>query len=201
MLKHFIWDFDGTLFDTYPVLVDVFIELLEREGRLVERERVAELMAISTKTTYEAFCVSDEFIATYKQQKTTIEFDRSRPFMGIQKLLETLSERGATHHIVTHRGQSIYALLNKHQLTHHFQDILTVEQGFARKPDPEAVQYLIEQHQLQLSETIMIGDRELDVLAGHHAGIATCLISDQPSETVATYTVPSPDRLNELFLT
>ncbi|UKS57558.1 HAD-IA family hydrolase [Exiguobacterium acetylicum] len=201
MLKHFIWDFDGTLFDTYPVLVDVFVELLEREGRLVDRVEVAELMAMSAKTTYEAFGVSDEFITTYKQQKTTIEFDRSHPFPGIQKLLETLSERGATHHIVTHRGQSIHALLTKHQLTHYFQDVLTAEQGFARKPDPEAVQYLIEQHQLQLSETIMIGDRELDVLAGHHAGIATCLISNQPSETVATYTVLSPDRLKELFLT
>lgn len=201
MLKHFIWDFDGTLFDTYPVLVDVFVELLEREERLVDRVQVAELMAISAKTTYEAFGVSDEFITIYKQQKTTIEFDRSHPFSGIQKLLERLSARGATHHIVTHRGQSIHALLKKHGLTHHFQDILTAEQGFARKPNPEAVQYLIEQHQLQLSETIMIGDRELDVLAGYHAGIATCLISDQPSETVATYTVPSPDRLNELFLT
>ncbi|WP_410503198.1 HAD-IA family hydrolase [Exiguobacterium acetylicum] len=201
MLKHFIWDFDGTLFDTYPVLVDVFVELLEREGRTVDRVEVAELMAISAKTTYEAFGVSDEFITTYKQQKTTIEFDRSHPFSGIQKLLETLSERGATHHIVTHRGQSIHALLNKHQLTHHFQDVLTTQDGFARKPNPEAVQYLIEQHQLQLSETIMIGDRELDVLAGHHAGIATCLISNQSSETVATYTVSSPDRLNELFLT
>nr|WP_214723170.1 HAD hydrolase-like protein [Exiguobacterium sp. s143] len=58
MLKHFIWDFDGTLFDTYPVLVDVFVELLEREGRTVEREQVAELMAISAKTPYEAFGVS-----------------------------------------------------------------------------------------------------------------------------------------------
>ncbi|MGI1805637.1 HAD-IA family hydrolase [Exiguobacterium sp. TDN 0502] len=201
MLKHFIWDFDGTLFDTYPVLIDLFVELLEREGRLVERERVARLMAISAQTTYAAFGVTDEFITTYKQQKTTIEFDRSYPFPGIQKLLETLSERGATHHIVTHRGQSIHALLNKHQLTHYFQDVLTAEQGFARKPNPEAVQYLIEQHQLQLSETIMIGDRELDVLAGYHAGIATCLISDQPSETVATYIVPSPDRLHELLLT
>lgn len=57
MLKHFIWDFDGTLFDTYPVLVDVFVELLEREGRTVEREQVAELMAISAKATYEAFGV------------------------------------------------------------------------------------------------------------------------------------------------
>lgn len=47
MLKHFIWDFDGTLFDTYPVLIDVFVDMLESEGQSVDRERVAELMAIS----------------------------------------------------------------------------------------------------------------------------------------------------------
>ena len=88
MLKHFIWDFDGTLFDTYPVLVDVFVELLEREGRTVEREQVAELMAISAKTTYEAFGVSEPFILNYKQQKMIIEQEQSEPFLGIRELLE-----------------------------------------------------------------------------------------------------------------
>lgn len=201
MLKHFIWDFDGTLFDTYPVLVDVFVELLEREGRTVEREQVAELMAISAKTTYEAFGVSEAFILNYKQQKMIIEQEQSEPFLGIRELLEALSTRGATHHIVTHRGTSIHALLAKHGLTHHFQDVLTAPDGFARKPDPEAVTYLIDRHQMARDETIMIGDRELDVLAGHRAGIKTCLISNRPNETVATYTVTSPGRLKELLLT
>lgn len=200
MLKHFIWDFDGTLFDTYPVLVDVFVELLEREGRTVEREQVAELMAISAKTTYEAFGVSEAFIANYKQQKMIIEQEQSEPFLGIRELLEALSTRGATHHIVTHRGTSIHVLLAKHGMTHHFQDILTAPDGFARKPDPEAVAYLIDRHQMARDETIMIGDRELDVLAGHRAGIMTCLISERPSQTVATYTVPSINRLKELLL-
>lgn len=201
MLKHFIWDFDGTLFDTYPVLVDVFVELLEREGRRVEREQVAELMAISAKTTYETFDVSEVFILNYKQQKMIIEQERSEPFPGIRELLEALSTRGATHHIVTHRGTSIHALLAKHGLTHYFQDVLTAPDGFARKPDPEAITYLVNRHQMSPAETIMIGDRELDVLAGHRAGIKTCLISNRPNETVATYTVPSIDRLKELLLT
>ncbi|WP_368914972.1 HAD-IA family hydrolase [Exiguobacterium acetylicum] len=201
MLKHFIWDFDGTLFDTYPVLIDVFVDMLESEGQSVDRERVAELIAISAKTMYEAFAVSEAFITNYKQQKAAIERERSGPFPGIHELLETLSASGATHHIVTHRGTSIHALLAKHELTHHFQDILTAAHGFVRKPDPEAVTYLINRHQMALDETIMIGDRELDVLAGHRAGIATCLINERPNETVATYTVPTPEQLHERLLT
>lgn len=200
LFKHFIWDFDGTLFDTYPVLIDVFVDLLKSEGRTVDREQVAELMAISAKTTYETFAVSETFITNYKQQKTTIERERSGPFPGMHELLETLAARGATHHIVTHRGTSIHALLAKHELTHFFQDILTAEHGFVRKPDPEAVTYLIHRHQMALDETIMIGDRELDVLAGNRAGIATCLMNERPKETVATYTVPTPERLKELLL-
>ncbi|WP_294741553.1 HAD hydrolase-like protein [uncultured Exiguobacterium sp.] len=93
MLKHFIWDFDGTLFDTYPVLIDVFVELLKDEGRKVDRERVAELMAISAKTTYETFDVSEAFILNYKQQKKMIEQEQSEPFPGIYELLESLSAR------------------------------------------------------------------------------------------------------------
>lgn len=130
-----------------------------------------------------------------------IEQEQSEPFLGIRELLEVLSTRGATHHIVTHRGTSIHALLAKHGMAHHFQDVLTAPDGFARKPDPEAVTYLIDRHQMARDETIMIGDRELDLLAGHRAGIKTCLISEHTSQTVATYTITSPGRLKELLLT
>lgn len=32
MFKHVIWDFDGTLFDTYPVMAKIFKDLLEKEN-------------------------------------------------------------------------------------------------------------------------------------------------------------------------
>jgi len=35
LYKHIIWDFDGTLFDTYPVMGSIFKKMLEEE-RIVE---------------------------------------------------------------------------------------------------------------------------------------------------------------------
>ncbi len=29
MFKHYIWDFDGTLYDTYPVILDGFVAALK----------------------------------------------------------------------------------------------------------------------------------------------------------------------------
>jgi phosphoglycolate phosphatase-like HAD superfamily hydrolase len=34
VIKHIIWDFDGTLFDTYSAIVYSFVEVLRREFNL-----------------------------------------------------------------------------------------------------------------------------------------------------------------------
>lgn len=56
----------------------------------------------------------------------------------------------------------------------YFTECITSEYGFKRRPDPEAIIYLIEKHNLNPLETVMIGDRDIDILSGKSAGILTC---------------------------
>ncbi|MDW2886482.1 hypothetical protein [Exiguobacterium artemiae] len=39
MYRHVIWDFDGTLFDTYPVMATVLQEMLRGQGQNVRLSR------------------------------------------------------------------------------------------------------------------------------------------------------------------
>ncbi|WP_153055871.1 HAD-IA family hydrolase, partial [Streptococcus suis] len=54
---------------------------------------------------------------------------------------------------------------------HHFTEILTSDSGFARKPSPEALLFLIEKYGLNKENTYYIGDRLLDVETAINAGI------------------------------
>jgi phosphoglycolate phosphatase-like HAD superfamily hydrolase len=54
---------------------------------------------------------------------------------------------------------------------HHFTEILTSDSGFARKPSPEALLFLIDKYGLEKEHTYYIGDRRLDVETAIHAGI------------------------------
>lgn len=47
-----------------------------------------------------------------------------------------------------------------------------------RKPEPEMIHKLAEKHQVNLKESYMIGDRDVDIFAGKKAGTKTILIGD-----------------------
>jgi D-glycero-D-manno-heptose 1,7-bisphosphate phosphatase len=54
-----------------------------------------------------------------------------------------------------------------------------------RKPEPEMLHQLAKKHQVDLKESYMIGDRDVDIFAGKKAGTKTILIGDQ--EGLADY--------------
>ena len=52
-----------------------------------------------------------------------------------------------------------------------FEEIITAEDRFKRKPDPEALLYLIDKYNMDKSQTYYVGDRHLDVECAKNAGI------------------------------
>ena len=48
-----------------------------------------------------------------------------------------------------------------------------------RKPEPEMLHTLANKHQVSLKESYMIGDRDVDIMAGKQAGAKTILIGDE----------------------
>jgi D-glycero-D-manno-heptose 1,7-bisphosphate phosphatase len=58
-----------------------------------------------------------------------------------------------------------------------------------RKPEPEMLHRLAEKHEVSLKESFMVGDRDVDILAGRQAGTKTILIGD--NEGLADYQFPS----------
>ncbi|WP_353477951.1 HAD-IA family hydrolase [Halobacillus sp. ACCC02827] len=64
-------------------------------------------------------------------------------------------------------------LLNKYGLTQYFSELIIAKRGFERKPNPATIYHLINEHNMDQTETIMIGDRDLDLLSGKNAGLGT----------------------------
>ena len=51
--------------------------------------------------------------------------------------------------------------------------MIGIDQGFARKPAPDAINHLIDRYHLDPEKTMMVGDRKLDIEAGINAKIDT----------------------------
>jgi phosphoglycolate phosphatase-like HAD superfamily hydrolase len=83
---------------------------------------------------------------------------------------------GGKNVIVTHRGRTgTNELLTAHNMTHYFAGCLARDDGYPRKPDPAAFESSLKLHNLPRQETMTVGDRDIDILAGRAAGIFTCL--------------------------
>ena len=92
-----------------------------------------------------------------------------------KEILLQLQSRGVENYVFTHRGKTTVPVLDNLGLTGFFKEILTSQSGFARKPAPDAIAYLIEKYNLEKDSTYYVGDRSLDMRCAKNAGITGIL--------------------------
>ncbi|MDI9367567.1 MAG: HAD-IA family hydrolase, partial [Thermotogota bacterium] len=89
-----------------------------------------------------------------------------------------INKNGGSNFLFSHRSNySMTKLLNYYNMLDLFSEIVSADSGFTRKPDPQAIMYIIDKYGLERERVITIGDREIDMEAGKRAGIATCLFN------------------------
>lgn len=69
-----------------------------------------------------------------------------------------------------------------------------------RKPQPGLLLQLARKHKIDLAQSFMVGDREVDIQAGKAAGAVTILVGQEEEETSADFTAPDLAAAAELIL-
>ncbi len=178
-MKNFIWDFDGTLFDTYTHTVAILHSYMAERGKLCDYDILFEK---SRRTLTEArnYCkASDEEWKEFYRREGNIETSPiAQPYPRAEEMLKIIIENGGKNFIYTHRDAVMFKYLEKHDWMKYFSGFVTEEHKFPYKPCPNALIYMINRYNLNPKETIMIGDREIDVLSGKNAGIYSCLYTE-----------------------
>ena len=90
---------------------------------------------------------------------------------GAREVLNWADQVGIQQFVYTHKGDNAFTILRDLGLESYFKEILTSHSVFARKPSPEAANYLLDKYQLNPDNTYYIGDRTLDVEFAQNSGI------------------------------
>lgn len=197
MIKHIIWDFDGTLFDSYPGMVNAFLRALKKYEIEAEYDEVLKLFLNSEKTAVQyyqnQFLLGEELTEVYQDEKSHIDLSNMLPFPYAKEVCQRIKEAGRYNYILTHRGSTTYDILRKNGMVELFTDIVTKDNQFARKPDPEAIYYLLDKYQIHPKEAMIVGDREIEILLGQKAKVKTCFYEsgNREPELQADYRVKS----------
>ena len=172
----FIWDLDGTLLDSYEAILSGIEETFGQFAIPYDKENMREFIL--------KYSVQDLLVQVAEERKLDVEVlnqvraqslaEKNAQVVlmpGARDVLDWTDQVGIRNFIYTHKGDNAFTILRNLGLESYFTEILTSQSGFARKPSPEAANYLIDKYQLNPDNTYYIGDRTLDVEFAQNSGI------------------------------
>jgi phosphoglycolate phosphatase len=200
-----IFDFDGTLVDSFETIAGVANRALESLGFPRRRpEEVRPLVGQALATVMERLSGSredaDELCVRYRAFWT--ETEPAPLFPGMEELLDAAATAGLQLAIATNRLRvGLDDLLRAHGIEERFPFRVGGACVENRKPHPESVLRVAGQAGVDPSRAIVIGDTTLDVAMGRSAGADTCAVTYGAQDEAAlaaerpTHVVDRPQQL------
>jgi phosphoglycolate phosphatase-like HAD superfamily hydrolase len=174
-----VFDLDGTLVDSLPLVLRAFAHALEPFGPRPTMEIFARLGGPPERVFPGLL---DDVRHLPAAMRRLEDFSRNndhliRPFDGVAVVLEQLKVRGARLAIWTGRDRGTTdTLLRLHNLAEFFDTVVCGDDLPTHKPDPEGLREIMSRLKAGPRELLLVGDADVDVLGGAACGIDTVLI-------------------------
>jgi len=179
LYKLAIFDFDGTLVDSAPGILDVMREVVvEHDLSLETFETWSNLIGVplmkqmeiifpGESTEYHA-AMADRYRAIYDHKAIEI----CPPFPGLEQMLKQLNEADVTITIASSKRRALIdPVLEHHQLSKYFELVVGSLEVSNHKPHPEPVHHIMQKLSMPYSETVVIGDSTYDLEMARNAGV------------------------------
>ena len=161
--KGILFDFDGTLLDSFSAHFAAYEHVFTRLGRRVTREDLLAAYAPNWYETYEALGLpravwpqADAYWVEAASQGT------AELFPGVRETLIHLAERYTLGLVTSGSKPRVLADLEREDIAALFQVVITGDDVEAPKPDPDGLIRALQTLDLQPHETIYVGDASAD---------------------------------------
>ena len=178
-----VFDLDGTLVSSHETIYKATLHALKEINiypKMPEDDFYKTIgMHFEDIFAQFGFCVPDfeKFIGIYK----SIYFDYidlSVAYPGVSKIISKLRDDDIKTALLTTKGQDLAEIILRHfKLFDEFDYIMGRRPGIAHKPSPEPLLKISGDLNIDIAETLIVGDSELDIQCGKSAGSKTCAVT------------------------
>ncbi|GAB6151883.1 HAD hydrolase-like protein [Desulfosporosinus burensis] len=172
-LKGFIFDLDGTLINSLPVVYASFSSTLVKFlGREYSSRELTSLFGPSEEGVFKRLFPDswEESLQFYLEEYDRIHAQYAEPFPGVREALSILQEREIRLAIVSGKGPGSMKISLKHSgLQPFFEVILTGSEHGASKP--ERIQEVLKLWNYSPEDVAYVGDIAYDVKAAKEVGV------------------------------
>ena len=180
MAQYILFDLDGTLTDSGPGIIEAVLYALERMGRpepdveKVRRTFIGPPLTVSFSSLY-GFTPEQcqQAIAYFREDYNDKGIYNNRPYDGIPALLRDLKAAGKTLAVATSKPYQLAERVLEHfGLRQYFDLVCGGSMDETRNQKDLLIQDALEALSVtDLSQAVMVGDRNLDVLGAHKNGL------------------------------
>jgi len=183
MIRLIIFDFDGTLGDTRQNIVTT-MQMTSHELGLPARtdDECASTIGLPLDGCFEALYPNEskETILlctnTYRRIfQENLQTMKPQVFPMVRETLLALKKQGLTLTIASSRWhKSLSELTHDLQIAEYISYLVGADDVLKAKPNPEPVLKTLSIMGFKASETLVVGDMNVDILMGKNAGAKTC---------------------------
>ena len=183
MKSTFIWDLDGTIIDSYEIIVDSLLQVvegcnlpytyLEIYNYVKSKSVNAFIELLSTRCNHDKYQLKSQYSEISNQRSNELTCIRNAEY-----ILNYLHQNGVKNFIYTHKGKSTAQVLDNLNLTPFFTEVVTSEHGFERKPHPQGIHHILDTYQLNADTVFYVGDRQIDADCAKNAGVKSIVLAD-----------------------
>jgi pyrophosphatase PpaX len=176
MLKAVLFDLDGTLIDSIPLIRLSFEHTFHQLGLPWGKGEVLNTIGLPLRDVAEDYAPgnAETFLAVYAEFQKKTQDKLLKPFPETKKTLNHLQEKGYHIGVVTSkRRKATKTSLDITELKKYLEVVISVEDAQKPKPNPDCLLAALKQLDIQPNEAVYIGDSIYDILTGKNAGAAT----------------------------
>lgn len=209
MKKLVIFDLDGTLLNTLEDLCSSTNFALRSEnlpGRSLDEVRrfvgngIRKLIerAVPEGTDAE---LTDRVFSAFKTHYTANCEVKTAPYEGIRELLQSLKSRGVLLGVVSNKADEPVKKLIAHYFPDVFDSVVGEREGVRKKPAPDSVLETVRALGCCISDTVYVGDSDVDRHTAQNAGCDCVLVSwgFRERALLESFGVPVADSAPELL--
>ncbi len=180
-MKYILLDLDGTITDPKEGITRSVQYALKSKGILIEDlDSLCRHIGPPLKTSFMDFygfseSEAEELVKKYREYFRDTGIFENKVYEGMDELLRKLKAAGKRLITATSKPEVFAERILKHfELDHYFDDICGASMDNSRIDKEDVIRYALEKNGIRdLSEVIMVGDREHDVIGAHKVGIAS----------------------------
>lgn len=175
-MRHWIFDFDGTLFETEPYFIDCLSHALEPFGIEASWAFLEEVRSEHPHRIFDKLLGPEKapiamarLIEAGKRMTAHVE-----PYPGIVEMLAELKSLTDSIHIWTGRDEaSTHRILERTGCAKFFDHIVTGTCVPNNKPAPDGLHRLSQNLEAQFDQLVMVGDHHHDIVPAKELGCTT----------------------------